>query len=261
MGTMHSIKPWILAASTVMALACGDDGEATDTEASDPSTSTTTGPGSGDTEPTPGTTSAVDDSGTTTAASSSGGGVCEFERPAIVTDIDETLTLSDAEFIMQIGDGNYDPIEREGGAALIGAYADLGYHVMYLTARSEQIMVEVTNETAREATLRWLEEHGYPLGPDDTSLVLAPMFLTGDDVVAYKAGAIMEQQAAGLRFDYAYGNATTDIQGYAQAGIPLETTFIIGENAGVDGTVAVEGEGWVEHASEHLPGVPAVCVE
>src|SRR5690349_11653328 len=120
----------------LLCIACGgDDGDAetgadtspASTSAADASDSSTLGvveSSSGAAESTTATTDAD-----TTA------GACEGELPAIVTDIDETLTLSDEEFLMQLMDGNYDPVEREGGAALIGGYADLGYRIMYLTAR------------------------------------------------------------------------------------------------------------------------------
>jgi len=90
-------------------------------------------------------------------------------------------------------------------------------------------------------------------------VVLSESLVVGDAAQAYKAGALMDQQALGWRFDYAYGNAITDIGAYADAGIDKAVTFIIGEEAGVEGTVAVEGEGWVEHTAEQLPTVPAVC--
>lgn len=266
--TMRDSMTWIASAGLALVLACGDDtgaegttettaagsstGEASTTAAETTAAGTSTGePATGTSE---GTTAAVDSSESGTTA-----GVCELEQPAIVTDIDETLTLSDGEFLMQIADGTYDPIEREGASELIVAYADLGYRIMYLSARSEDIVLTGTGETAREATERWLVEHGYPTDPETTVVVLAEMFVFDDTAQEYKAAALMEQQAAGWRFDYAYGNATSDIGAYADAGIDLAVTFIIGEHAGEGGTVAVEGEGWVEHTEEHLPTVPAVC--
>lgn len=268
----HDPRRWILLVS--LASACAGDGDS-DSEASTSEASTsgasisgasTSGASTGDasTGAVP-TTSGADaatadaSSGDGAASSSSGGGVCEDEQPAIVTDIDETLTTSDAEFLMQLADPTYDPMEREGGAAMISAYADLGYRVMYLTARSEDLDVFGTDETAREITVRWLEEHGYPLDPDTTVVVLSETLVFGDATQVYKAGALMEQQAMGWRFDYAYGNATTDIGAYAEAGIDVSATFIIGENAGQGGTVAIDGEDWLAHTADHLPTVPAVC--
>ncbi|MCH9685523.1 MAG: hypothetical protein K0V04_29085 [Deltaproteobacteria bacterium] len=213
-----------------------------------------------------GSTAAASDGPTTTmsAADSTGtmpteGEACTSEFPAIVADIDETLTLSDGEFFMQIGDGTYDPAEREGAAEMINAYAALGYRVLYLTARSEMIVLEGTGETARDATARWIDEHGFPNDPATTALVLAESFVVDDAARDYKAQALMDLQAMGWRFDFAYGNATSDIGAYAAAGIALDSTFIIGEHAGVEGTVAVEGEGWVDHTAAHVSGVPQAC--
>lgn len=255
-------------AALLLGAACGGDdgGSGGDTGAATAQGSTAaetaaddapTGDGGPGTSTEPGSTGATSTSGA--SGDTTAGGACTDELPAIVTDIDETLTLSDEEFSMQIQDGTYDPIERDGGADLIGAYADLGYRVLYLTARSETIMLEGTGETAREATERWLQEHGYPTDPATTAVVLAPSLTIGDATQMYKAEALMEYQAMSWRFDYAYGNATTDIGAYEDAQIDKDATFIIGEEAGADGTVAIEGEGWVEHADAHLPGVPEAC--
>jgi hypothetical protein len=248
-------RRWILVVT--LSSACAGESGSGDTSSSEA--------GSGEASTGGGPTSSSADSTTADASSggdasgSSGAGVCEEEQPAIVTDIDETLTTSDAEFFMQLMDPTYDPMEREGGAAMIDAYADLGYRIMYLTARSEDLDVADSDETAREITVRWLEEHGYPLDPTTTVVVLSETLVVGDATQEYKAGALMEQQAMGWRFDYAYGNATTDIGAYAEAGIDTAVTFIIGEHAGEGGTVAIDGEGWVDHTAEHLPTVPAVC--
>jgi hypothetical protein len=256
MTTMRSSKIWIAAVGMALLLACGDDtaGDGTTTAADTTTAAETTTGAQTSTTTAAETTAVATETGAGTTA-----GACELEQPAIVTDIDETLTLSDAEFFMQIADGTYDPIEREGGSELIEAYADLGYFIMYLTARSEEIVLAGTGETAREATERWLVEHGYPTDPANTLVVLSPVFVVDDTAQEFKAGALMDQQAAGWRFDYAYGNATSDIGAYAEAGIGLDVTFIIGEHAGEGGTVAIEGEGWVEHTAAHLPTVPAVC--
>lgn len=248
------------------AAACGDDGQGSGDTVDAGTASSTGGMTVADDAPPTGDGSAGSSEAGTTVEMSTGlpgdttaGGECTDELPAIVTDIDETLTLSDEEFSMQIQDGTYDPIEREGGADLIEGYADLGYRILYLTARAETITLEGTGETAEEATARWLEEHGYPTDPGTTALVLSPSLTVGDATQMFKVAALMDYQAMGWRFDYAYGNATTDIGAYDEAGIDKAATFIIGEQAGVEGTVAIEGEGWVDHAATQLPMVPAVC--
>ena len=135
---------------------------------------------------------------------------CFDLQHAIVSDIDETLTLSDGEFLMQLADSTYDPIEREEGAELITDYHDRGFHIVYLTARAE-VQSSADNETpARQLTEEWLDAHGFPFD-ENTRVVMADNFVFGDTAAAYKGQALMDIQAEGFTFDYAYGNATSDI--------------------------------------------------
>ncbi len=204
--------------------------------------------------------SSAADSGSSNDDSTGGGSdACAGEFPAIVTDIDATLTTADSEFFMQLGDGNYDPVERAGASVLINAYASRGYRVMYLTARAETLVAGDTGETARELTERWLMEHDFPLDADTTTVVLSPMLVLGPATATYKSAALAELQTAGWRFDYAYGNAATDITAYADVGIPTDRTYIIGPEAGNGGTVAIPQADWLLHTAEQIPAVPSAC--
>jgi phosphatidate phosphatase PAH1 len=180
-------------------------------------------------------------------------------QDAVVTDIDETLTTSDGEFIHQTLDGNYDPLERKDGAKLMQGYSKRGYFIFYLTARSKMITLNKTGQSATDATRAWLKEHGYPLGSDRSKLQLDDTLETGEAVRTYKAKALKAMQDAGYAFDYAYGNAITDIEAYNDAGISKAETFIIGTNAGADGTVAVQGDDWTQHEAAQLPNVNKLC--
>ena len=181
---------------------------------------------------------------------------CASSKVAIVTDIDETLTTLDQEFITQLQDASYDPRARASGPELMQGYAERGFFILYLTARGETLLLP-SGETARDATERWLTEHAFPLARSE--LVLAPDVFFGDPVRAYKAGALQEREANGFSYRYAYGNAQTDIDAYADAGIAKERTYTIGPLAGAGGTVAIAGEGFTEHAAEQLPKVADVC--
>jgi phosphatidate phosphatase PAH1 len=182
---------------------------------------------------------------------------CAASKVAIVTDIDETLTLSDGEFARQLTmEASYDPVARASGPELMQGYADRGFFILYLTARAEVWSLS-TGETARDATDRWLTEHAFPRARSE--LVLAPDVVVGDATRAYKAGALQEREASGFSYQYAYGNAQTDIDAYADAGIAKERTYIIGPLAGGSGTVAIPGDGFTEHATDQLPRLAAVC--
>ncbi|MEZ4383237.1 MAG: hypothetical protein R3A79_18055 [Nannocystaceae bacterium] len=178
---------------------------------------------------------------------------------AIVFDIDETLTISNEEWEMQKADGTYDPIAREAATALVQAYADRGYYIVYLTARSKTWVLGGTGETAPDATHRWLVEHDFPIDDGRSRLIMSDMVVPGDAAQVYKAAALMDMQGEGLSFQAAYGNAVTDIGAFAEAMIGKDVTFIIGVHAGEEGTVAIEGESWKPHLESYVPTVMTAC--
>jgi phosphatidate phosphatase PAH1 len=183
---------------------------------------------------------------------------CADVRQVVVTDIDETLTTSDAEFVLQILDPTYDPKLRAGAVELMQGYSERGFVIHYLTARSKTVALG-DDLGAEQATRDWLVAHGFPFGEDLAWLTLAETLVTGEDTTAYKAAALQARQAEGYTYPYAYGNASTDIEAYAAAGIPKAATFIIGAEAGAQGTQAIEGEDFVAHAAAQLPLVASVC--
>lgn len=154
---------------------------------------------------------------------------CEPLR-VVVTDIDETLTTSDGEWILQIVNPEHDPEMRPDANTLMSAYEQLGYRIVYITARGEEIEL-ADGTTARQASSDWLVEHGFPYAEEN--LFLYPG-LTGDDeeTIEYKAGVIEELVADGWTVDFAYGNAETDIEAFLQAGVPSERVFLVGRLAG-----------------------------
>lgn len=157
----------------------------------------------------------------------------ESGAPVVITDIDETLTVADSEFFRQTTDMDYVPEAYEGGAAMLSRWVEKGVQPIYMTARPH---------VARAETRLWLDALGFPSGP----LLTAPTLVVGDDTFAYKSlwvGRVVDD--LGLDVVAAYGNATTDIDAYLTR-IPAERVYIIGDHAGEQGTVGVQG-GWSEH--------------
>lgn len=181
---------------------------------------------------------------------------CSETKLAVVTDVDETLTTSNNEFIKQIADPTYDPAMRPGASDLMQDYAKLGYYVYYLTARPKT--VKVGTETAQQATLDWLTKHDFPVDPNQTWLTLADSLYSGTPLVNYKAQAIEAKQAAGYTFSFAYGNATTDADSYLDAKIPKQDVFMI-ENAGYKGTQPLTGNSFTEQAQTVQQTLQPVC--
>lgn len=79
------------------------------------------------------------------------------------------------------------------------------------------------------------------------------------DFRVYKTSAIDDFRAEGYSVDCAYGNAQTDAQSYADASVPLDRTFMIGDLAGIDGTVAIDADGYSRHISDFVDQLPAAC--
>jgi|JI10StandDraft_1071094.scaffolds.fasta_scaffold78299_3 hypothetical protein len=158
----------------------------------------------------------------------------------ILTDIDGTLTLSDAELTRQIGDPSYVPRENTSSPELVRAWYEKGYKVIYLSARPH---------TLRLPTRAWLELKDLPYGP----LITANSLVFGESARVYKRAAIQQLvNEFGWEIVAAYGNAGSDIQAYEDAGHPKDTTFIIGEEAGRSGTVAIPDNDYTQHIQTYV---------
>lgn len=165
-------------------------------------------------------------------------------RKVIVADIDGTLTASDDEILTQIADPTHDPVAKTAAGDVMRAWAAKGYHIIYLTARPHLLRTE---------SRTWLEQHDYPPGP----MITATDFVFDESARAFKA-AWVSRILEDLGWDVvaAYGNATSDIAAYADAAIPKSVTFIIGEHAGADGTVAIENDDYTAHLQDYVTQQP-----
>ena len=179
---------------------------------------------------------------------------------AVYTDIDETLTTDDHEWLEQLFDAGHDPAMRPDAEAVMSAYAELGYAVIYVTARGEGTVLD-DDRTARQATLDWLLQHGFPAS--DERLFLADGGgAWGDDAVDYKAGVLDRLSEDGWEAAWAYGNAETDIEAFLRAGIPSDQIFLVGELAGtMDVRPIPDEEAFAQHRADHLPTVEEASCE
>jgi len=166
-------------------------------------------------------------------------GVVPAGAQAVVFDIDGTLTTADFELIHELFDdlfaGDYVPEMYPAAVDVVRTWHDLGYLVIYVTGRPDML---------RRISERWLREQGFPPGAlhlTDTNQQALP---TERGVARYKAEFLERlHEDLGLDIVAAYGNASTDISAYEQAGVPKERTYIIGAHAGDEGTVGVEDYG------------------
>ncbi|TMO59545.1 LNS2 domain-containing protein [Pseudoalteromonas aurantia] len=174
--------------------------------------------------------------------------VIDPNTPAVLFDIDGTLTESDVE---QIGD--YTGIKRaepkEAAYALVRRYIDLGYQPIYLTARVYWYA---------KGTRSWLSWMNLPQGYLRTSLSNeTSLFRTAE----YKTTQINQLKAKGLNIVRAYGNAKTDAQAFINSGVGASNSFTIGEDAGHFGTSAILGNSYREHITQEVDTFPLAQCE
>lgn len=165
----------------------------------------------------------------------------------IVSDIDATLTTSDRAVFEQILNGSVIPDAYPSAEALIAAHAERGHVILYLTGRPYWLS---------EKSRAWLNARQFSPGAlrvTDTNLDVAP---TEGAVGEYKLARLNELLAQGFIIDAAYGNATTDIYAYLGAGVAPADVWIIGPNAGEQGTHAVAAD-WGPRAAE-VSALPTV---
>lgn len=174
------------------------------------------------------------------------------ETRFIVFDIDATLTTSDTELVGQIileiiADGT-TPDARESAVDITQLrHGDHGYELVYLTGRPYLL---------DELTRSWLTDLGFADGTVHLTDSVSLAWPSESQVGTFKADFLQRMLDQGFVVHAAYGNATTDIYAYDRVGIARERTFILGDNGGQSGTVAL-GEGYTEHIGEIAGEAPA----
>jgi phosphatidate phosphatase PAH1 len=170
--------------------------------------------------------------------------VVEPGTDVVVFDIDGTLTTGDSQLVEQILLGD-DPDMYDAADEVVRTYVDHGYMPVYLTGRPLYL---------DGRTREWLARRGFPRAP----LMMAPTLIDalpqGTFVGDFKELFLLHlQQLTNLDVKFAYGNATTDICAYVRAGIPAESSHIIGKHAG-EGCDGITPQALTDYPS-HLPSL------
>lgn len=157
--------------------------------------------------------------------------VASSGRETVLFDIDGTLTLNDFEAV-----GEYLGVDTASNYAyaedVVQAYVDKGYQIVFLSARPYWV---------GKSTREWFKNYGIVpwqtrLNPNSDNLLDLQTEQYKTDYIKYLKNTL------GLNIVRAYGNATTDINAYNAAGIAKADTYIIGTNAGKEGTQAISGD-------------------
>jgi hypothetical protein len=164
-----------------------------------------------------------------------------------LTDIDGTMTQSDSELFQQIFDGSHVPVAYPGAVDLTTTHAARGHVVLYLTGRPYWLMPK---------TRDWVRDLSFARGPLHVTDSNSEAVPSEGGVGAFKRDYITSLLADGYVIDHAYGNASTDIYAYLNAGLPADRVWIIGQYAGDQGTHAAT-DSWIPRVGE-VTALPAV---
>jgi phosphatidate phosphatase PAH1 len=146
---------------------------------------------------------------------------------AVVFDIDGTLTPSRLAIYTA----------REDAAKAVRVFADAGYKIIYLGARTQLFQSGIPN---------WLKENHFPEG----SINVPQTDKDSSDHAAFKKRVLRAYKTNGWTFVAAYGDSSTDFEAYAEVGIKKDHVFALqraGETKCEDGIYAKCLGSWTEH--------------
>ena len=96
-------------------------------------------------------------------------------------------------------------------------------------------------------------KHGFPPGPIHLTRSAIPTLPIYSSVGHFKVEYMKGLIDKGLKIYAAYGNTTTDVKAYHEAGIPKSRTWIMGPHGGAGDTLEVpnwESSGYHSHLQE-----------
>jgi hypothetical protein len=131
-----------------------------------------------------------------------------------VTDVDGTLTESEAAVLAEFVNGKVTPV-HPGAAETMRALASSGHYLFYLTARPEWLV---------EMTRVWLSQQGFPPGILHTTVGLTGAM--GAPATDFKSTELAWLKASvGIVPSFGFGNKPTDVATYIAAGIPAARSY------------------------------------
>ena len=154
---------------------------------------------------------------------------------AVVFDIDGTLTPKQSAIFTT----------RDGAADAVRFYADKGYKIIYLSARTRLFQAQIPG---------WLEENHFPKG----SIHVPQTATDSSDHAAFKKNILNNYITNGWQFVAAYGDSSTDFKAYTAVGIKKENIFALQHT----GETSCESGIWAECLSswgEHIDGLAIVA--
>lgn len=166
----------------------------------------------------------------------------------VVFDTSGTITSTKEEVLEWLRDPSDEPTPRANAAALVTAYHERGYEILYATGLPGTNMIG--DEPVPEAMMGWLERNGFPVegARVETSHTTQPYTELSSDLIALAA--------EGVVVDVAYTDTVDDVDAFGAGGV--DSVYLLGElSAGVSATT-VPGDDLGPKVAE-VRAMPPVC--
>jgi hypothetical protein len=184
---------------------------------------------------------------------------CTESRHSVVLDFAGFLTDgSEDDMWIDWITGAANPAPRPGTVELTHAYADRGYEVIYVTTAPPNVLIE--GRPVPEAAQEWIQTNGYAfnesarvIGYNGTDLD------AGAPVLSITSELIRLGTEDHVAHDVGYTDNRDKAHAMAAGGVPLQGLYMIGEEAGSEGTTAIINGDMAAHLAQIVEPLPAVC--
>jgi hypothetical protein len=152
-----------------------------------------------------------------------------------------------------------DPTPRPGTIELTQAYRDRGYELIYVTTAPAEITID--GVPVPDAAQQWLKDNGYAWDDGATRVIGYNGNQSGgpDAVLSITSELIRLTTTDGVTHDVGYTNNADKAHAMTSGGVPLQRLFMIGEEAGTEGTTAIPGDDLSAHITQVVSPLPPVC--
>ena len=166
----------------------------------------------------------------------------------VVFDTSGTITSTKEEVLEWLRDPSDEPTPRANAPALVAAYYERGYEVLYVTGLPGTNMIG--DELVPEAMMGWIERNGFPVEGTrvETSHTPDPYTELSNDLLALAA--------EGVVLDAGYTDNTDDVQAFGVGGV--KEVYLLGEQSAGAASTSVPGDDLGPKAAE-IRAMPPIC--
>jgi hypothetical protein len=185
---------------------------------------------------------------------------CAESRHSVVIDFAGFMTDGDESAMWPDWiNGAAAPTVRPGTVELSHAYVERGYEIIYVTTAPAGITIE--GLPVPEAAQEWIRSNGFAW--DDAVTRVIGYNGTNPEgsaaVLSITSELVRLSTGEGVSHDVGYTNNADKAHAMTSGGVPVQRLYMIGEEAGREGTTAVPNDDVATHMAQVVEPLPPVC--